>query len=231
MLGNLRRWNTELIDTLFNPTEADAIKLIPLVQRNAQDIMAQMFDPNGNYSAKSGYKVCLENTIAKHKMENQEYNQLFSTLLQFKQTWKTIWDLNIQPRIKVFTWRLARNILPTRPRLLSKNVHVGNGCYLCGGTSEEVWHLFCSCAYFQTAIGFSDVQVQGQMGMHDTATWLEHLQATFTPLLRKDFNLIATLQEGIWRQRNQAWQQKPIVSASRVFLTSGDGSKMLQACL
>ena len=103
MPSNPRRWNTRLIDTLFNPTEAYAIKLIPPAQGNAQDIMAWMFDLNGNYSVKSGYKVCWENTIAKHRIENQEYNQLFSTLLQFKQTWKAIWELKIQPRIKVFT--------------------------------------------------------------------------------------------------------------------------------
>ena len=40
MLSNSRRWNTELIDTIFNPNEAALIKQIPLAQGNAQDIMA-----------------------------------------------------------------------------------------------------------------------------------------------------------------------------------------------
>ena len=70
MLSNSRRWNSELIDTLFHPNETALIKQIPLALGNAQDIIAWMFDSKGFYSVKSGYKVCWENTIAKRRLED-----------------------------------------------------------------------------------------------------------------------------------------------------------------
>ena len=66
-------------------------------------------------------------------------------------------EMKIQPKTKIFTWRVAKNILPTRTRLISKNVQVWNGCYLCGEIIEEVWHLFNSCQYFHIALGIFDL--------------------------------------------------------------------------
>ena len=71
--------------------------------------------------------------------------------------------MKIQPKTKIFTWRVVRNILSTRTRLLSKNVQVENGCYLYGEITKEVWHLFNSCQYFHSALGVSNLQVQVQV--------------------------------------------------------------------
>ena len=62
-------------------------------------------------------------------------------------------NFNILTKIRVFTWRFPWNILPTKSHFISKNVQVGNGCYLCGEDTKEVWHLFNSCQYFRAALG------------------------------------------------------------------------------
>ena len=66
-------------------------------------------------------------------------------LREFKQLWKMIWKVDVWPRIKIFLWTTARDIIPTRTRLASKGVEVGNGCYLCGAQNETIYHLFFEC--------------------------------------------------------------------------------------
>ena len=87
---------------------------------------------------KSGYKTYWNSQIEQQRQENQEYNQLFSTLSQYKQVWKSIWEMKIQPKIKIFTWRAARNILPTRNRLLSKIFRYGIGVTFVGVTLKRL---------------------------------------------------------------------------------------------
>ena len=64
--------------------------------------------------------------------------------------------------------------------------------------------------FFQTTLGFSNVQVQLQLNAQATKSWLEFLQTSFTKLPIKDRELITTLWEGTWNQRNQVWRGKPM---------------------
>ena len=115
-------------------------------------------------------------------------------------------------------WRLARNILPTRSKLLSENVQVGNGCYLCDEKSQEIWHLINNCQYNIAVMNFSDFQVKGVANIQDIATQLEFLQTLFGSLEAHDRDLLAPIWEGVWMQRNQAWLDKPVVAPFQLFL-------------
>lgn len=53
------------------------------------------------------------------------------------------------PKIKVFMWRLARDIIPTKHNLSKKGVAVEGGCYMCRGGDETVQHLFFNCPFTQ----------------------------------------------------------------------------------
>ena len=63
--------------------------------------------------------------------------------------WKKLWKLNIQSKVWVFMWRLARNIPPTRDRLRSKGVEVGDGCCFCDRGTEDTPLLYNLCGYMQ----------------------------------------------------------------------------------
>ena len=106
--------------------------------------------------------------------------------------------MKIQSKIKVFTLRVARNILPTRTRLLSKNIQVGNGCYLCGGNIEEVWYLMNSCPYFLFAMGAFEMQVQVDPTINDLQACLKNLQNSFSAMNIRDRELVAAIWEGAW---------------------------------
>ena len=93
----------------------------------------------------------------------------------------------------LFTWRAVRNILPARSRLLLKNIQVGNGYYLYGENTEEVWHLLNSCPYFLVAASVFDVQVQVDSNTQDLQAWLEQLLNNFTTMAIRDRELVAAI--------------------------------------
>lgn len=61
--------------------------------------------------------------------------------------WKKLWALMVPPKVKLFLWRAAHNILPTKIRLISKGMEVGEECGMCGGGYEDVWHSLVSCDF------------------------------------------------------------------------------------
>ena len=110
LVSNPRKQNKELTERAFDSHEAALIQQIPLAEGDIQDSVYWAFDPKGLYIVKSGYKVCQNSAIEQHRLEDQEYNQLFSVLSQFKQTWKAIWEMKTQPKTRIFIWRVARNL-------------------------------------------------------------------------------------------------------------------------
>ncbi|XP_058761309.1 uncharacterized protein LOC131634688 [Vicia villosa] len=60
---------------------------------------------------------------------------------------KVMWDLKLPPKIKVFTWRLFIDRLPTRDNLLKRGVTsvVCPNCVMCGSSLESSSHIFFFC--------------------------------------------------------------------------------------
>ena len=74
--------------------------------------------------------------------------------------------------------------------------------------------------FFQTVIGFSNIQVQVRSAVQDTKSWLEYLQTNFTKLSIREREMMTTIWEEIWNQRNQVWKGKPSESQVQIFLQS-----------
>ena len=55
-----RTWREDVIDQVFYDFEATIIKNIPLCRSIQEDILIWPFNPNGEYSVKSGYRFLQE---------------------------------------------------------------------------------------------------------------------------------------------------------------------------
>ncbi|RZC11331.1 hypothetical protein D0Y65_011502 [Glycine soja] len=51
----------------------------------------------------------------------------------------------ISPKINHFLWRVLRQCLPTRARLITKGVECPLHCYFCSQSYENEWHIFFAC--------------------------------------------------------------------------------------
>ena len=84
LLSNPKRWNSKLIEEVFDTQEEAAIQQIPLIQGEGQNSRYWAFNSKGKYTVKSGYKTHWNAIMDQHRAEDQEYNQQFITMSQFK---------------------------------------------------------------------------------------------------------------------------------------------------
>lgn len=63
--------------------------------------------------------------------------------------WDLIWKIKVPSRIKVFLWKIAKNILPTKSLIFTRT-RIGNGlCMACNIAIEDVEHVFWKCSKVQ----------------------------------------------------------------------------------
>lgn len=82
---------------------------------------------------KTAYKLCWDTT---HQ----------PPVLQLLENWNAIWRLEVPPKVKTFTWRACKNVLPTQLRLQDKGIQCPPLCAICTSAGENSWHLFLTCS-------------------------------------------------------------------------------------
>lgn len=63
--------------------------------------------------------------------------------------WKSIWKLNLNDRVKLFLWKIAWNIIPTKARLNAIFISSWSDdlCPLCKVDIDSLQHLFFNCTF------------------------------------------------------------------------------------
>jgi hypothetical protein len=56
-----------------------------------------------------------------------------------------IWKANVPPKIRVFAWRLATDILPTRNNRVRRKLEFCSKCAICGAGDENAHHATVMC--------------------------------------------------------------------------------------
>lgn len=110
--------------------ERDVIEILKLKVPDLQcnDKLTWIGNKRGVFTVKSCFKV----------------NFGFSE--EFSGKWIKLWGLDILERLKVFIWRIANNILPTREVLQKRFNEIDTVCSICGKEAEySLTHLFREC--------------------------------------------------------------------------------------
>ena len=81
-----RQWNTEAVEGLFVPKEAEMIKNMPLARGATVGILFWPSSSDSNYNCKSGYRFLKEEP-------DLEFVQQIAS--QEKQLWKNLWALKV----------------------------------------------------------------------------------------------------------------------------------------
>ncbi|KAL5843878.1 hypothetical protein ACOSQ4_009836 [Xanthoceras sorbifolium] len=112
---------------------------IPLSSSRCADSLFWHFDELSNYSVKSGYWV---------GMNSFSIASGFS-LSSSESWWKSLWRMNIPPKVKVFLWKACHNWLPTFSVLTAKKLPVDVLCPVCKLASESVGHTLWFCRFLK----------------------------------------------------------------------------------
>ena len=197
--GNPPTWNSDMIQTIFLPYDADAITKIPLSDRAPPDRLIWHATRDGNYTVRSGYHTLLQN--------NRNLNPTCSRQGEPDPLWKSIWAARIPAKVKTFLWKACHEAIPTKAGLFRWRVVPHPFCDHCHDTKEDTIHALWSCPVLAQVWQSSKEFVGLQQNSHHS----------FISLVRQVMSLIAQLPLEsfamtcwyLWNKRNQSRLQLP----------------------
>ncbi|XP_075640446.1 uncharacterized protein LOC142612215 [Castanea sativa] len=117
--------------------------------------------------------------------------------------WRQVWNLHILNKIKLFTWRACKNILPTKANLYHRHVLDNSTCDACNLDAETTGHLFWDCHLAKEAWTLADLPFDRTgIRYRDFMDFLWHL--FFTQHVGTEIiELTVTTAWSIWFDRNK----------------------------
>jgi len=132
-------WDYNRIAAIFNPADADAIVRIKLSERRTEDVLAWHPEKSGIFSVRSAYRLGLNlQNVAEATASSSRPDG--DRLL-----WKNIWKANVPPKVRIFCWKLARDVLPTKKNKYIRKMELNGCCPLCGDAIEDSYHAAVEC--------------------------------------------------------------------------------------
>ncbi|XVF01256.1 hypothetical protein REPUB_Repub04eG0072400 [Reevesia pubescens] len=102
---------------LFSPLDASLILQLPLARRIVHDRLVWQGSCLGQFSVRSAY------FMAGHVL-----NKWSLDAAQRDSKWRLIWMAKVQPKVKVFAWRMLHGILPTYNALQQRSIVNNDDC-------------------------------------------------------------------------------------------------------
>ena len=206
MIPNSQQWDFQLIDLIFQPYDASAIKNISLSSRAHKDRLYWPGSKNSHYSVKSGYRFLVEEEL-KTMPSSSNWEQM-STI------WKSVWSLQVPRKLQMFTWRAFKDSLPTKLNLIRRHILMDPVYELCQSTTEDILHVVWSCPQVQSAWskedwmeGIPHTEVTDFMDVWSRVSELSSLKAPA---------LFSTMCWAFWNRRNKLRVHKPTEKLDRI---------------
>ncbi|XP_042974779.1 uncharacterized protein LOC122306417 [Carya illinoinensis] len=102
-------WNLALIQDVFIPEEVAVISKLHISPCSSSDRLTWRCTTNGMFTVKSAYHLQVSMNDSRHGQGSQPPTQ--------GALWKQLWKLKVPSKVKVFIWRAAKDILPTKANL------------------------------------------------------------------------------------------------------------------
>jgi ribonuclease HI len=131
----LHIWKSSAIHNLFDSISAKEILKIRISDEIGTNYL---WTPSttGKFTVSSAYRFLTE------KSSNNASSSAFP------QFWQSLWKLNLNDRLRLFLWKIAWNILPTKERLSQIRITIDETeCPLCKVASDSLHHLFFECHF------------------------------------------------------------------------------------
>jgi len=129
-------WKEDVVRQTFIPVDADIILRLPLCTSWPADRLIWHFTSNGVFSVKSAYHLAREK--AKADLPSSSGGPI-------KSLWRSIWGLDVPPRIRLFGWRLGVGALPTKCNIARCVRDFDMKCEWCGHLEESDVHAVFVC--------------------------------------------------------------------------------------
>ena len=133
-----RCWKVDRVQRFFLPVEAETILNIPLSYSLPEDSIMWMGNKRGVFTVKSAYYVALP-LVQKFEVGECSYSDCRTRL------WKTMWQLKLPAKIRIFSWKACMDGLPTRLNLARRGLNIETMCPQCETALESTSHALIHC--------------------------------------------------------------------------------------
>ncbi|KAI9161304.1 hypothetical protein LWI28_016177 [Acer negundo] len=113
---------------LGQDTTAEAILSLPL-SAQADDVLIWHFGKYGNYLVRSDYKPSKSLLSIEVPSDSAGLG-----------CWKSIWIMNVPPKVKSFIWKVCRNWIPLLFNITSRGISYNGICPVCFKVPETTTH-------------------------------------------------------------------------------------------
>lgn len=188
-------WNRTVIQAILPFDEERILELQPSI-KGAADALRWLGTKDGVYSVKSGYHAAMAE-VADEILEDEATPEF---------DWKkTVWNLKLAPKVKMFTWKSLKGILPVGETLVARHINVDPRCKRCGG-SESINHLLFHCPFAREVWNHSPLAGSFDIsGLTDLrADWAElHSLGCLPPTGLISTPLVPWIFWSLWKARNK----------------------------
>ncbi|GJT66702.1 reverse transcriptase [Tanacetum coccineum] len=133
-------WDLSKLQFCVHLEEVKFISQIP-ISSTSLDKIVWHYEPNGNYTIKSGYYQA----ILQREVNSKPEASLSST--PNKSLWKQVWNLKTLPKIRMFWWKACSNALATYENLSRRGCYCLPICPICYTKIETVEHVLFECSW------------------------------------------------------------------------------------
>ncbi|KAH1097300.1 hypothetical protein J1N35_014221 [Gossypium stocksii] len=129
--------------------------------------------------------------------------------------WRVIWKLKMLPKIKVFSWRIGQNILPTFDNIARLRQDFNNLCPRCNRREETLIHAMKNCPKAREILAAGGLNNRLLEGDHKNCIdWLEDVFRELDSKATADF---LTLLWNNWNDRNNMVFKGTMDDATRIW--------------
>ena len=189
-------WDLEALQRTLMAKDVESILSIALSPTMPDDCLTWALTTSGKFTVKSAYRLAIEVGARHNDAET-------SNSAGMKEFWKFIWRLKVPNKVRNFTWRACRNILPTKANLFRRRITEDNVCAVCGSSEETTGHVLWHChrakeVWRETSLD-ADKALDGCTEFLDVLWYVRNVKKW----LEEDVNLLVMTAWGIWTNRNE----------------------------
>ncbi|WVZ60335.1 hypothetical protein U9M48_010378 [Paspalum notatum var. saurae] len=131
-------WDRDKLLRIFDQIDREAILNIKLPARKTDDFLAWHGEKSGSFTVRSAYNLGwrlqhIDDATASSSVPSGD-----------RVLWSRVWEGNVPPKVKVFIWKLCKDILHTRANKYARKLEEGSRCTMCGMAAKNSYHATVS---------------------------------------------------------------------------------------
>ncbi|KAL0408340.1 UNVERIFIED_CONTAM: hypothetical protein Sradi_1768400 [Sesamum radiatum] len=220
-------WDVELLNGIFTPEDKEEITKIPLGREHQPDSICWHYTRTGMFSVRSAYYLACQYLNPQSTSQTSQPSSIYR--------WKRIWNSNVPPKIRLFAWKIALDVLPTGQNLEKRIKGTTFDCPFCSEMHEDVLHTFVQCHYARQVWALSDLPwniISAWEG--EPNSWIIKISELLRP---EDFEKFLIVSWFLWWNRNKLWMDNTLssllqnVSAALSYLATYKAASFLRSPL